>query len=175
MRISAEKKPRINEEIRVPEVRLIDAQGNQLGVVSIHEARRLSEEAGQDLVEVSPDAKPPVCRVMNFGKFTYQQNKRKAAARKKQKQIQLKEVKFRPVTDEGDYQVKLRNIMRFLSHGDKAKITLRFRGREMAHPELGMHLLDRLMLELAEYGVVEQRPKMEGRQMTMVIGSKKQK
>src|SRR6185437_1142549 len=118
MRISAEKKPRINEEIRVPEVRLIDADGNQLGVVSISEARRISEEVGQDLVEVSPDAKPPVCRVMNFGKFAYQQNKRKAAAKKKQKQVHIKEVKFRPVTELGDYQVKLRNIIRFLNNGD---------------------------------------------------------
>lgn len=154
---------------------MIDADGNQLGVVSTHEARRISEEAGQDLVEVSPDAKPPVCRVMNFGKFTYQQNKRKAAAKKKQKQIQLKEVKFRPVTEEADYQVKLRSIVRFLSNGDKAKITLRFRGREMAHPELGMQLLDRIVADLIEHGIVEQRPKMEGRQMTMVIGPKKQK
>lgn len=175
MRISAEKKPRINEEIRVPEVRLIDADGAQLGVVPINEAKRISEAAGLDLVEVSPDAKPPVCRVMNFGKFTYQQNKRKAAAKKKQKQIQLKEVKFRPVTEEADYQVKLRNIIRFLVNGDKAKITLRFRGREMTHPELGMQLLDRIINDLVEHGVVEQRPKMEGRQMIMVIGPKKQK
>jgi translation initiation factor IF-3 len=174
-RISAEKKPRINEEIRVPEVRLIDANGNQLGIVSIHEARKISEESGQDLVEVSPDAKPPVCRVMNFGKFTYQQNKRKAAAKKKQKQIQLKEVKLRPVTEEADYQVKLRNIIRFLANGDKAKITLRFRGREMTHPELGMQFLDRIIMDLTDHGIVEQRPKMEGRQMTMVIGPKKQK
>jgi len=173
--ISAEKKPRINEEIRVPEVRLIDAEGNQLGVVPTSEARRLSEEAMLDLVEVSPDAKPPVCRIMNFGKFTYQQNKRKAAAKKKQKQIQLKEVKFRPVTEEADYQVKLRNITRFLANGDKAKITLRFRGREMTHPELGMQLMERIIKDLEEHGLVEQRPKMEGRQMIMVIGPKKQK
>lgn len=112
---------------------------------------------------------------MNFGKFTYQQNKRKAAAKKKQKQIQLKEVKLRPVTEEADYQVKMRNIIRFLSNGDKAKITLRFRGREMTHPELGMQLLDRIIADLTEHGIVEQRPKMEGRQMTMVIGPKKQK
>jgi translation initiation factor IF-3 len=146
-----------------------------LGVVGIHEARKISEEAGLDLVEVSPDAKPPVCRVMNFGKFAYQQNKRKAAAKKKQKQIQLKEVKFRPVTEEADYQVKLRNTIRFLQNGDKAKITLRFRGREMSHPELGMQLLERIIADMAEYGLVEQRPKMEGRQMIMVIGPKKQK
>lgn len=152
---------------------MIDAEGNQLGVVSTHEARRISEESGFDLVEVSPDAKPPVCRIMNFGKYAYQQNKRKAAAKKKQKQVQLKEVKFRPVTEEGDYQVKMRNIIRFLSSGDKAKITLRFRGREMAHPEIGMNLLERIITDLAEEGIVEQRPKMEGRQMVMVIGPKK--
>src|SRR5579862_5921308 len=173
MRISTEKKPRINEEIRVPEVRLIDADGNQLGVVPTREARTLSEEAGLDLVEISPDAKPPVCRVMNFGKFAYQQNKRKAAAKKKQKQIQLKEVKFRPVTEEADYQVKLRNTVRFLQNGDKAKISLRFRGREMTHPELGMQLLERIIADLTEHGVLEQRPKQEGRQMVMVIGPKK--
>lgn len=173
MRISTEKKPRINEEIRVPEVRLIDAEGGQLGVVATREARRISEEAGLDLVEVSPDAKPPVCRIMNFGKFAYQQNKRKAAAKKKQKQSQLKEVKFRPGTEEGDYQVKLRNIVRFLTNGDKAKVTLRFRGREMTHPELGMQLMERIIADVANQGVVEQRPKMEGRQMVMVIGPKK--
>ncbi|HVX00552.1 MAG TPA: translation initiation factor IF-3, partial [Candidatus Babeliaceae bacterium] len=163
--------PRINEEIRVPDVRLIDAEGNQLGIVAVREALRISEEAGLDLVEVSPDAKPPVCRIMNFGKFAY--HKRKAAAKKKQKQIQLKEVKLRPATEEADYQVKLRNIIRFLANGDKAKITLRFRGREMTHPELGMQLMERIMTDLVEHGVVEQRPKLEGRQMVMVIGPKK--
>lgn len=173
MRISAEKKPRINEEIRVPEVRLIDAEGNQLGVVSTHEARRISEESGLDLVEVSPDARPPVCRIMNFGKYTYQQNKRKAAAKKKQKQIHIKEVKFRPVTEEADYQVKLRSLIRFLADGDKAKITLRFRGREMTHPELGAQLMERIVNDLVEHGIIEQRAKMEGRQMIMVVGPKK--
>jgi len=154
---------------------LIDADGGQLGVVSTKEAIRISEESGADLVEVSPDASPPVCRVMNFGKFTYQQNKRKAAAKKKQKQVHLKEVKLRPATEEGDYQVKLHNIIRFLSNGDKAKITLRFRGREMTHLELGMKLMERLMADLAELSVIEQRPKMEGRQMVMVLGPKKAK
>ena len=174
MRISvAEKKLRTNAEIRVPDVRLIDAEGNQLGVVLTREALRMSEEAGLDLVEVSPDAKPPVCRIMNFGKFVYQQSKRKAAAKKKQKQVHLKEVKLRPGTEEADYQVKLRNIIRFLIDGDKAKVTLRFRGREMTHPELGMQLMERIIIDLAEYGVVEQRPKLEGRQMVMVIGPKK--
>lgn len=154
---------------------MIDADGGQLGVVSTKEAIRISEESGADLVEVSPDASPPVCRVMNFGKFTYQQNKRKAAAKKKQKQVHLKEVKLRPATEEGDYQVKLHNIIRFLSNGDKAKITLRFRGREMTHLELGMKLMERLMADLAELSVIEQRPKMEGRQMVMVLGPKKAK
>jgi translation initiation factor IF-3 len=143
--------------------------------VSTKEAMRLSEESGADLVEVSPDANPPVCRVMNFGKFTYQQNKRKAAAKKKQKQVHLKEVKLRPVTEEGDYQVKKRHVTRFLSNGDKAKITLRFRGREMTHLELGMKLMERLIADLAELSVIEQRPKMEGRQMVMVLGPKKTK
>lgn len=172
-RISAEKKPRTNEDIKAPEVRLIDADGNQLGIVSSREARRLSEEAGLDLVEISPEAKPPVCRIMNFGKFAYQQSKRKALARKKQKQVHLKEIKLRPATEEADYQVKLRSMMRFLEEGDKAKVTLRFRGREMMHPELGMQLMERIIADLAEHGIVEQRPKMEGRQMVMVIGPKK--
>ncbi len=139
------------------------------------QARQISEEAGLDLVELSPDAKPPVCRIMDYGKFRFQQSKRKAAAKKKQKQVQIKEVKIRPATEEGDYQVKLRNMIRFLSDGDKVKVTLRFRGREMTHPELGMALLERIMNDLTEHGVVEQRPKFEGRQMVMVVGPKKQK
>jgi translation initiation factor IF-3 len=133
----------------------------------------MCEEVGLDLVELSPDAKPPVCRIMDFGKFRFQQSKRKAAAKKKQKQVHIKEIKIRPATEEGDYQVKLRNLIRFLGEGDKAKITLRFRGREMAHPELGMQLLERIQNDLLEHGVVEQRPKFEGRQMVMVIGPKK--
>lgn len=152
---------------------MIDHEGEQLGVVSIHEARRISEEAGLDLVEVSPEAKPPVCRVMDFGKFKFQMSKRKAAAKKKQKQIQIKEVKMRPATEEADYQVKLRNIAKFLEQGDKAKVTIRFRGREMSHPELGMQLLEKLVKELADHGVVEQHPKFEGRQIVMVMGPKK--
>jgi translation initiation factor IF-3 len=152
---------------------LIDAEGNQLGVVSIQEARRVSEESSLDLVEVSPEASPPVCRIMNFGKYAYQQNKRKAAAKKKQKQIYLKEIKLRPVTEEADYQVKLRSTIRFLANGDKVKITLRFRGREMAHVELGMKLMERLMQDLADQCTIEYRPKMEGRQMVMVLGTKK--
>lgn len=163
----------MNDEINVSEVRLIGAEGEQLGVVPTRDARRMSEEVGMDLVELSPDAKPPVCRIMDFGKFRFQQSKRKAAQKKKQKQVQIKEVKIRPATEEGDYQVKLRNMARFLTDGDKVKVTLRFRGREMAHPELGMKLLDRIQVDLIESGVVEQRPKFEGRQMVMVIGPKK--
>lgn len=164
---------RINDEIRIPSVRLIGVDGNQVGIVAIGEAKRMAEEAGLDLVEISPTAVPPVCRIMNFGKFQYEESKRRHAARKKQKQIQVKEVKFRPGTDVGDYQVKLRNLMRFLESGDKAKITLRFRGREMAHQELGMQLLKRIEEDLREYGTVEQFPRLEGRQMVMILAPKK--
>jgi len=152
---------------------LIDDEGQQLGVVSIHEAKRISEEAGLDIVEVSPEAKPPVCRIMDYGKYKFQMSKRKAAAKKKQKQIQIKEIKLRPATEEADYQVKMRSIQKFLENGDKAKVTIRFRGREMSHPELGMQLLQRLIAELADSGVVEQHPKFEGRQIVMVLGPKK--
>ena len=144
-------------------------------MVSAREALTIAEEAGLDLVEISPDAKPPVCRVMDYGKFLFEQKKQRAAAKKKQVQTHVKEVKFRPGTDVGDYQVKLRNLIRFLNDGDKAKITVRFRGREMAHQELGLNLLKRIEKDLEEYGVVEFFPKMEGRQMTMVIGPKKKK
>lgn len=144
-----------------------------MGVVSTYEARRLCEEAGLDLVEVSPDAKPPVCRIMDYGKYKFQMSKRKAAARKKQKQVQLKEVKIRPGTEEADYQVKLRNVTKFLEQGDKAKVTVRFRGREMAHPELGMQLLQRMLVEIGENCSIEQNPKFEGRQIVMVLGPKK--
>lgn len=154
-------------------MRLIDDDGNQLGVVSIHEARRISDEAGLDLVEVSPEAKPPVCRIMDYGKYKFQMSKRKAAAKKKQKQIQIKEIKLRPATEEADYQVKIRNIQKFLEEGDKAKITVRFRGRELSHPELGMQLLDRMLKDLVQVGAVEQHPKFEGRQIVMVLGPKK--
>jgi translation initiation factor IF-3 len=171
--IAAEKSLRVNDEIRIPQVRLIGADGNQVGIVPIGEAKRMAEEAGLDLVEISPTAAPPVCRIMNFGKFQYEESKRRHAARKKQKQIQVKEVKFRPGTDIGDYQVKLRNLMRFLENGDKAKVTLRFRGREMAHQELGMQLLKRVEEDLKEYGAVEQYPRLEGRQMVMVIAPRK--
>lgn len=171
--ISTEKKPRVNDEIHSAQVRLIDDNGGQLGVVPVRDALRISEEAGLDLVEVSPEAKPPVCRIMDYGKYKFQLSKRKAAARKKQKQIQIKEIKIRPGTEEADYQVKLKSLLRFLEEGNKAKITLRFRGREGAHPELGLQLLQRIQADLVDCGVVEQNPRFEGRQMVMVIGPKK--
>ena len=139
------------------------------------QAKRIAQEAELDLVEVSPSAKPPVCRIMDYGKFRFEQSKKQQEARKKQKQIQVKEVKFRPGTDEGDYQVKLRNLIRFLSDGDKAKVTLRFRGREMVHQDLGFKLLNRIAADLEEYATVEQRPKLEGRQMIMVFAPVKKK
>jgi translation initiation factor IF-3 len=164
---------RINGRINAPRVRLIGADGQQVGIVPIQEALKKAEEAELDLVEISPNAAPPVCRIMNYGKFQYEESKRRHAAKKKQKQIQIKEVKFRPGTDVGDYQVKLRNLIRFLENGDKAKITLRFRGREMAHQELGMQLLKRVESDLKEYGAVEQYPRLEGRQMVMIVGPHK--
>jgi len=154
---------------------MINQDGEQIGVVGLDEAKRMAEEAGLDLVEVSPNAKPPVCRIMDYGKYRFEQRKKQGEAKKKQKQMQVKEVKFRPGTDEGDYQVKLRNLIRFLSDGDKAKVTLRFRGREMAHQDIGFKLLKRVESDLEEYGAVEQRPKMEGRQMVMTIGPTKKK
>jgi len=154
-------------------VRVIGANGEQVGIMPLQQALASAEAAGLDLVEVAPNADPPVCRIMDYGKFVFEQNKKAQSARRKQKQIQVKEVKFRPGTEEGDYQVKLRNLIRFLTHGDKAKITLRFRGREMAHQELGVELLDRVQKDLDEYGIVEQRPVMEGRQMVMVIAPRK--
>lgn len=163
----------MNDEIRSYEVRLIDGEGQQLGVVTTQRAREISQEAGLDLVEVSPEAKPPVCRIMDYGKYKFQMSKRKAAAKKKQKQVQIKEIKLRPATEEADYQVKLKNIAKFLENGDKAKVTIRFRGREMTHPELGMQLLDKMIKELGEAAVVEQFPKFEGRQIVMVLGPKK--
>lgn len=144
-----------------------------MGIVSLAAANRMAEEAEVDLVEIAPQAKPPVCRLMDFGKFKYQESKRRHEAKLKQRQIQVKEVKFRPGTDEGDYQIKLRNLVRFLEEGDKAKITLRFRGREMAHQEFGVKLLERVRTDLDPFGVVEQMPKLEGRQMVMVLAPKK--
>jgi len=153
-------------------VRLIDAEGEQVGIVSIEEAQASAEAAGLDLVMMA-DSDPPVCKVMDYGKHIFEAKKQKAAQRKKTKRIQVKEMKFRPGTDEGDYQVKLRNLVRFLENGDKAKVTLRYRGREMAHQEIGMELLKRVEADLSELGTVEQFPKMEGRQLTMVIAPKK--
>lgn len=171
--IVAEKQNRLNEEITTPEIRLIGPDGEQVGVVTIEEAQTIANEADLDLVEIVPNSEPPVCRVMDYGKFQFEQNKKKHAAKKKQKQIHVKEVKFRPGTEDGDYQVKLRNLIRFLNNGDKVKVTLRFRGREMARQELGAKMLERIKLDLEEYGIVEQFPKMEGRQMVMVLASKK--
>ena len=154
-------------------MRVIGADGSQVGVISISAANKLAEEAELDLVEIAPTANPPVCRVMDYGKFKYRESKKQHEARLKQKQIVVKEVKFRPGTDEGDYKIKLRNLTRFLEEGDKAKITLRFRGREMAHQEFGMRLLERVKGDLDEVAVVEQFPKMEGRQLVMVLSPKK--
>jgi translation initiation factor IF-3 len=154
-------------------VRLIGVNGEQIGIVSLAAANKLAEEAEVDLVEIAPTAKPPVCRLMDFGKFKYQEAKKRHEAKLKQKQIQVKEIKFRPGTDDADYQIKVRNLIRFLEEGDKAKVTLRFRGREMAHQEFGMKLLERVKADLDPYGVVEQMPKMEGRQMIMVLSPKK--
>lgn len=163
----------MNEQINAPKVRLIDAEGEQVGIVSIRDALQKAMESELDLVEIVPNAKPPVCRIMDYGKFLFEQNKKRQSAKKKQKQVQVKEIKFRPGTDEGDYQVKLRNLIRFLEEGDKAKVTLRFRGREVTHQDLGMQILDRVKADLSEVGVVEQMPKLEGKQMVMVIGPKK--
>jgi translation initiation factor IF-3 len=165
----------MNGEITVPEVRLVGVEGEALGIVNLSEALRLAEAADTDLVEIAPQAAPPVCRLMDYGKFKYQEAKKAHEAKLKQKVVQVKEVKFRPGTDDGDYSVKLRNLIRFLEDGDKTKITLRFRGREMAHQEIGMRMLERLRADLDEYGQVEQMPKMEGRQMIMVLGPKKKK
>jgi translation initiation factor IF-3 len=156
-------------------VRLINVDGEQIGIVSNREALAKAQELELDLVEIVPNAKPPVCRIMDYGKFQFEESKKRNKAKKKQKQIQLKEVKFRPNTDQGDYQVKLRNLIRFLTDGDKTKITLRFRGREMAHQDIGRQLLKRIEADLAEYGTVEQFPKMEGRQMVMVLNPIKTK
>lgn len=165
--------PRINDEITAREVRLIDAEGKQVGIVKIQEALEMAAEATLDLVEVAPQANPPVCKIMDYGKFKFQQSKKAAEARKKQKQIEVKEVKFRPGTEDHDYQVKLRNAKRFLEAGDKVKITLRFRGREIAHRDIADALLDRIEQDLAQLSNVEQRPRLEGRQVTMVMAPKK--
>lgn len=173
--IALNKSHRLNEEINAPEVRLLGEDGEQLGVVSSRQALYLAEEAGLDLVEIAPLAQPPVCRIMDYGKFKYQEAKKAHEAKLKQKQVQVKEIKLRPGTDENDYQIKLRNMIRFLSEEDKVKVTLRFRGREMAHQEFGMRQLERIKVDLEPYGVVEQMPKMEGRQMIMIVAPVKKK
>ena len=166
-------KTRINEEIRAKEVRVIDENGDQAGILSLAEALQRARAVELDLVEVSPTAQPPVCKIMNYGKYVYQQKKNAADSKKKQHKVKIKEIKFRPVTDEGDYQVKLRNLIRFLEDGDKTKVTVRFRGRELAHRELGLELLKRIGEDLNNYGIVEQFPKMEGKQMAMLLAPKK--
>ena len=163
----------MNGEIRCKEVRLVGLDGEPIGVVPIEEALDRAVKAGVDLVEISPNAEPPVCRVMDYGKFLYEKSKTQKEQKKKQKQVQIKEIKFRPGTDEGDYQVKLRNLIRFLEEGDKAKVTLRFRGREMAHQDLGLNVLDRVKNDLEELAVVESFPKVEGRQAVMMLAPKK--
>ncbi|MEX2131295.1 MAG: translation initiation factor IF-3 [Pseudohongiellaceae bacterium] len=169
------KKPQVNEGIEVDHVRLVNAEGEQVGVVTTEEARAAAAEAKLDLVMIAPDAEPPVCKIMDYGKHIFELKKQKAANKKKQRRQHVKEIKFRPGTEEGDYQVKLRNLIRFLSDGDKAKVSLRFRGRELAHQHLGQELVERIKKDLDDYGTVEQEPKMEGRQIVMVLAPAKKK
>ncbi|MCZ6720274.1 MAG: translation initiation factor IF-3 [Proteobacteria bacterium] len=161
--------PRVNEQITAPNIRLIDQNGQNIGVVGTERARELADEVGLDLVEISPTGDPPVCKLLDYGRYKYESQKKAAEARKKQKTIEVKEVKMRPGIDAADYQVKLRNITRFLHDGDKVKVTMRFRGREMAHQERGMEVLNRVRDDLTEIAKVEQTPALEGRQMTMVV------
>ena len=161
--------PRINEEIRVREVHLIDKDGANRGTVSIQEALSLAQEANLDLVEISPNATPPIVKLLDFGKYKYAEQKKAAEARKKQKVVEVKEIKFRPMIDDHDYEVKMRSMVRFFEEGDKVKVTLRFRGREMAHQELGIRLLDRVKTDTAQFAKVEQDARFEGRQMVMVL------
>ncbi len=172
---SSSKKPVINEHIDASEVRLVLANGDQAGIVSIDEARAAASEAKLDLVLIAPEAEPPVCKIMDYGKHIFDLKKQKVANKKKQHKQTVKEIKFRPGTEEGDYQVKLRNLIRFLNDGDKAKVSLRFRGRELAHQHLGLELVQRIGRDLVEYGTVEQEPKMEGRQIVMVLAPAKKK
>ena len=166
---------RLNEDIEASTVRLVSDDGTQVGIVGLQQALDLAREKTMDLVEISPDAEPPVCKIMDYGKHVFDLKKKTAMQRKKQKQTQVKEMKFRPGTDEGDYQIKLRNVTRFLENGDKAKITLRFRGREMAHQDLGIAMVKRIEHDLENIAQVEQYPKLEGRQMTMVFAPKSKK
>jgi|TARA_B110000285_G_scaffold141114_1_gene157891 translation initiation factor IF-3 len=172
---SSSKKPIINEHIEADQVRLVGEEGEQLGIKSLEEARAAAAEAKLDLVLIAPDADPQVCKIMDYGKHIFDLKKEKAANKKKQRRTQVKEIKFRPGTEIGDYQVKLRNLIRFLEDGDKAKVSLRFRGREMAHQHLGMELVNRIRVDLIEYGTVEQEPKMEGRQIIMVLAPVKKR
>ena len=167
---SRETGPRVNDRIDSSEIRLIGAEGENVGVVTPARGQELADQVGLDLVEISPNASPPVCKIMDFGKYKYEQQKRESEARKKQKIIEIKEIKFRPGTDIHDYEVKMRSVYKFLENGDKVKITMRFRGREMAHQNLGRELLERVADDVKELGKVENMPKMEGRQMTMMIG-----
>ena len=171
--IADNKQSRLNEDITAPEVRLIAEDGEQLGILKIGEAQRMAEEAGVDLVELVPDAAPPVCRLMDYGKFKFQQKKKLHDQRKKQRQVHIKEIKFRPGTEEGDYQVKMRKLGEFIEVGDRVKVTVRFRGREMAHMEIGTELLKRVENDTKEFATVEQYPQSEGRQMTMLLVPKK--
>ncbi|WP_026168203.1 translation initiation factor IF-3 [Kordiimonas gwangyangensis] len=164
--------PRVNDQIRVKEVRLIGANGENHGVVTVGQARNLADEAGLDLVEISPNAEPPVCKILDYGKFKYEQQKKANAARKNQKTQEVKEIKMRPGIDVHDYQTKMKKIHQFIEKGDKVKVTIRFRGREMAHQDLGMEVLQRVVGEMEEEAKIEARPKMEGRQMIMVIAPK---
>ncbi|MEE8464791.1 MAG: translation initiation factor IF-3 [Gammaproteobacteria bacterium] len=167
------KRVRRNDEISASQVRVIDADGEQAGILDLEDAKQKAYDLGLDLVEVSPNAEPPVCRIMDFGKYLFEQNKKAHSARKNQRTIHIKEIKFRPGTDEGDYQVKMKNLVKFLTQGDKTKVTRRFRGREMAHKDLGRKLLERVRNDLEEIIVVEQMPQLEGRQMVMVLAPKK--
>jgi len=171
--IALERSQRINGEITAPQLRLVGEQGEQLGIMAIADALRMAEEQNVDLVEIAPLAVPPVCKLMDYGKFRYREQKKAHEAKLKQKQIQVKEIKFRPGTDDGDYKIKLGKLIQFLEEGDKAKVTLRFRGREMAHQEFGVRLLERVKADLQAVGLVEQFPKLEGRQMVMVLAPKK--
>lgn len=163
------KKTRVNDNVRVPRVRLIDKDGDQVGIVTIEEALMQARQVSLDLVEISPNVDPPVCRIMDYGKYIFDQSKRRTSQRKHQKQIQVKEIKFRPVTDMGDYRIKMRKIAEFLERGDRVKITLRFRGREVQHQELGLEFIDRVKADLPPNSIVEQEAKMEGRQITMLV------
>jgi len=171
--IALDRSQRINGEITAPQLRLVGDDGEQFGIVAVADALRMAEERNVDLVEIAPLAVPPVCKLMDYGKFRYREQKKAHEAKLKQKQIQVKEIKFRPGTDEGDYKIKVGKLIQFLDEGDKAKVTLRFRGREMAHQEFGVRLLERVRKDLEAHAIIEQFPRLEGRQMVMVLAPKK--